>query len=93
MIPKASRFIRNRTGIPRIPPLRSLSHVKRRGLRGSESAAKGGLANVLTLSSRCVSFSFDSQPHVTAPLQIDICSQCLKILSVNAENKRKFVAI
>ena len=41
---RVTRFIRNRTGIHRIPPLRSLSHVKRRGLRGSETAAKG--ANV-----------------------------------------------
>ena len=41
MILKASRFIRNRTRIRRILPLRSLSHVKRRDLRGSESAAKG----------------------------------------------------
>jgi hypothetical protein len=39
---RLTRFIRNRTGIHRIPPLRSLSHVKRRGLRGSETAAKGG---------------------------------------------------
>jgi len=39
---EASRFIRNRTGIHQIPPLRSLSHVKRRDLRGSETAAKGG---------------------------------------------------
>ena len=37
----SSRFIRNRTGIRRIPPLRSLSHVKRRDLTGSETAAKG----------------------------------------------------
>jgi len=46
MILEASRFIRNRTGIPWIPPLlRSLSHIKRRDLRGSESATKGGLKN------------------------------------------------
>ena len=38
---RLTRFIHNRTGIHRIPPLRSLSHVKRRGLRGSETAAKG----------------------------------------------------
>ena len=47
MILKASRFIRNRTGIRRILPLRSLSHVKRRDLRGSESAAKGGQMRVM----------------------------------------------
>ena len=42
----SSRFICNgcghRTGIHWIPPLRSLSHIKRRDLRGSETAAKGG---------------------------------------------------
>jgi len=41
VILKASRFIRGRMGIHQIPPLRSLSHVKRRDLRGSETAAKG----------------------------------------------------
>jgi hypothetical protein len=37
-----SPFANNRRGFLRIPPLRSLSHVKRRGLTGLESAAKGG---------------------------------------------------
>jgi len=39
----SSHFHRNCTGIHRIPPLRSLSHIKRRDLRGSETAAKGAL--------------------------------------------------
>ena len=40
MILKASRFICSRTGIPQIPHLRPLSHVKR---RGPESAATEGV--------------------------------------------------
>ena len=43
-----SRYICNHTRIHQIPPLRSLSHVKRRDLRGSETAAKGAKSTVQT---------------------------------------------
>jgi len=46
MVLKVSHFICGHMGIPQIPPLRSLSHIKRRVLRGSESAAKGGFPKV-----------------------------------------------
>ena len=41
MILKASHFIRDRTRIPRIPPLTHLKRRDLRGTRGSKSAAKG----------------------------------------------------